>query len=147
MKTIFDQATREALIKRVNTLSDNSTAQWGKMNCYQMIKHCRMWEEMIQGQKSYKQVFIGRLFGKMVLKSVLKDESPLRRSSPTHPEFRVKESGDVLSERAKWIAAIEEYANFSNPGFVHPFFGKMNQEQIGYLVYKHIDHHLRQFNS
>lgn len=31
--------------------------------------------------------------------------------------------------------------------FMHPFFGKITREQIGYLAYKHDDHHLRQFNA
>jgi hypothetical protein len=40
---------------------------------------------------------------------------------------------------------VEAYANYSNPGFVHDFFGKMTDEQIGIFAYKHADHHLRQF--
>jgi hypothetical protein len=39
------------------------------------------------------------------------------------------------------------HAHFSDPGLVHPFFGRMTPEQIGYMLYKHTDHHLRQFNS
>jgi len=103
---------------------------------------------MQSGKIVCKQAFIGRLFGKMALKSMLKDESPLRRNTPTSPELRVLETeGDVPAEKAKWIALIEANANASNPGFVHPFFGKMTKDEIGYLAYKHIDHHLRQFNS
>jgi hypothetical protein len=148
MKTTFDKVTRDALISRINTLNENSTAQWGKMNVYQMIEHCIRWEEMQSGKIVCKQAFIGRLFGKMALKSMLKDESPLRRNTPTSPELRVLETeGDVPAEKAKWIALIEANANASNPGFVHPFFGKMTKDEIGYLAYKHIDHHLRQFNS
>jgi len=147
MKTIFDQTTRAELIRRINLLDDESRAQWGRMNIYQMVKHCRLWEEMILRRKQYKQAFIGRLFGKMALKSVLKDESPLKRNTPTLRELRITENGAVDSEKMKWIALIEEYAHFSNVDFVHPFFGRMTKDQIGYLAYKHTDHHLRQFNS
>lgn len=148
MKTVFDKTTREELINRINTLNENSTPQWGRMSVYQMLKHCTLWEEMISGKKKYKQAFIGRLFGKLILKNVLKDEKPMRRNTPTIPELRIKENnGNVLSEKMRWIALIEEYAHFSNHNFVHPFFGKMTKEQIGYFVYKHIDHHLRQFDS
>jgi hypothetical protein len=147
MKTIFDQATRDELISRINKLSEESRAQWGKMNIYQMVKHCRLWEEMMLGRTRYKRAFIGRLFGKMALKSVLKDDSPLRRDTPTLPELRITENGAVSSERSKWIILIEKYGHFSNPDIVHPFFGRMTKEQIGYMVYKHTDHHLRQFNS
>jgi hypothetical protein len=148
MKTVFDKTTRNELIARINTLNENSTAQWGKMNIYQMLKHCTLWEEMLSGKIKCKRSFPGRLFGKMALKNFLKDEKPMMRNALTSPELKVKESkGSVSSERTKWIALIEENAHFSNPYFMHPFFGKMTKEQTGYLAYKHIDHHLRQFNS
>ena len=148
MKTVFDKTTRDQLISRISTLSVDSTAQWGKMNIYQMLKHCTLWEEWIAGNKKYRRQFAGRLFGKMALKNILKDETPLRRNTPTFPAFKIKETnGDVAAEKTKWISLIEGYAHFSNPGFVHTFFGKMTPEQIGYLAYKHADHHLRQFNS
>jgi hypothetical protein len=147
MKTVFDKAIRDKLIERINILNENSAAQWGKMNIYQMLKHCTLWEEMALGKTKYKQSFLGRLFGKMALKGFIKDESPLKRNVPTVPEFKIKEnSGDVTLLKNNWVALMEEYANFSNHNFIHPFFGKMTKEQIGYLAYKHIDHHLRQFN-
>ncbi len=147
MKTIFDKQTRDELINRIHSLNENSTPQWGKMNIYQMLKHCTLFEDMISGRKKYKLTLPGRLFGKMVLKTLLKDGKPMPKNSPTVPELRVKENGDVASEKAKWIALIEEHAHFSNDGIIHPFFGKMTIEQIGYLTYIHYDHHLRQFKS
>jgi len=42
---------------------------------------------------------------------------------------------------------MKEYDHYSNDGFIHPFFGKLTKEQAGYMAYKHIDHHLRQFNA
>lgn len=147
MKTIFDKQTRDELINRIHLLNENSTPQWGGMNIYQMLKHCTLFEDMISGRKKYKITLPGRLFGKMVLKTLLKDGKPMPKNAPTVPELRVKENGDVASEKAKWIALIEERAHFSNDGIVHPFFGKMTIEQIGYLAYIHYDHHLRQFKS
>lgn len=147
MKTVFDEKTRDELTNRINTLNENSTAQWGRMSIYQMVKHCRLWEEMTLGKIKCKRVFIGRLFGKIALRLALKDESPMPRNAPTSRELRVKESeGDLASEKMKWIALFDEYAHFSNSDFVHPFFGRMTKEQVGYHAYKHTDHHLRQFN-
>jgi hypothetical protein len=112
------------------------------------VKHCTLWEEMIFGRIACKRIFLGRLIGKMALKSTLKDDSPMMRNAVTSPELRVKEdAGDLEAEKKKWIALIEEHVHFSNANFVHPFFGKMTNEQIGYHAYKHTDHHLRQFNS
>jgi hypothetical protein len=149
MKTIFDKETRDELIGRINTLSEGSRAHWGKMNVSQMVRHCRLWEEMILGKRHCKRVFMGRLVGRMALKSSLKDDAPMMRNAVTSPELKVTiDNCDLSSERTKWIALIEEHAYYSpSPDFVHPFFGKMTKEQIGYHAYKHTDHHLRQFNS
>jgi hypothetical protein len=148
MKTIFDKKTRDGLIERIDTLNEKSNPQWGKMNIYQMLKHCTLCEEMYLGKTKYKRAFIGYLFGKIGLRNLLKDETPLKRNAPTSSAFKISEiNGNVPSEKQKWLSLMQEYENFSNHDFVHWFFGKMSAEQVGYLVYKHTDHHLRQFNA
>jgi len=147
MKTVFDKTTREELIGRINLLNENSKAQWGKMNVYQMLKHCTLWEQWVRRTEKNKQIFLGKLFGRMALKGLTKNENPIKKRSPTLPELMIKENtGDIAAEKKKWVGAIESYANFSNPGFVHTFFGELSHQQIGILAYKHSDHHLRQFN-
>ncbi len=147
MKTIFDKATRDELINRINRLDENGTPQWGKMNTYQMLKHCTLFDEMLLGKINYKRALMGRIFGKIALKGLIKNENPLKKNLPTSPQFKISENGDTLAGRKKWITLIGEYENFHNDGFVHWFFGKMTKEQIGYFAYKHSDHHLRQFNN
>jgi hypothetical protein len=88
MKSVLDKATRDELISRINSLNENSTPQWGKMNVYQMVKHCALWEEMLLGKKQYKQSFLGRLFGKIALKDMLKDQ-PVKPNLPTVPSLRL----------------------------------------------------------
>src|SRR4051812_9568651 len=120
MKTIFDKATRDALITRIQTLNENSKAQWGKMNICQMLKHCVVCEEMYLGKTTYKRTLLGRLFGKMGLKNLLKDESPIGHNAPTSPAFKIKESsGDVAAEKKKWIALVEAYAHYPNTELAH----------------------------
>jgi len=147
MKTIFDKTTKYELIARINSVNEHTTAQWGKMDIYQMLKHCSLFEEMALGKTKYKRAFIGKLFGRIALRKVLKDDAPLEHNTPTQPEFRITGSGDVEGQKAAWIRLIGEYDNFSNNNFIHPFFGKMTKEQIGQMAYKHADHHLRQFNA
>jgi hypothetical protein len=150
MKTIFDTTTRDELIRRIGLLSENNASSWGKMNVIQMLKHNTYWNGWILGkdEHTYKQEFLGKIFGKMALKKMIKDEKPFDKNIPTSDQFKVKESGgNIESEKANWIVLIKEYENFSNPNFIHDFFGKMTKEQIGILVYKHTDHHLRQFNA
>lgn len=138
------------LIRRINNLDEQAQAQWGKMNLYQMLMHCTTWEHWIQGKGnySYKQEFIGKIFGKMGLRRMIKDEKPIDKGVPTSAQFKIKEtSGDIAEKKREWVQLIESYEHYSNPVFIHDFFGKMTKEQVGLLAYKHTDHHLRQFNS
>ena len=146
MKSVFDKTARDELITRINSLNENSTAQWGKMNVAQMMKHCTKWDEMALGKQKYKQLLIGKLFGRKALKNMLKD-IPIKKGLPTHPSFKIKETINFREERSKWIRLLEEYEHFSGDGFIHPFFGAVSKEQSGYIIYKHMDHHLRQFNA
>ena len=150
MKTVFDQNTREELMNRVNKISDTNKAEWGKMNVFQMLMHNTYWNRWILGKDShsYRQAFLGKLFGKMALKKMIRDDEPFDKNIPTSSQFKVKDvTGDVEAEKAAWVSLIREYEHFSNPDFVHDFFGKMRREEIGILAYKHTDHHLRQFGA
>ena len=148
MKTTFNKITRDGLIHRINALNENSKPKWGKMTVIQMLKHCTMWEEMLIGEIKCKRSFIGRIFGKRALKDFLKDDGLMMRNAPSSPELIVKESGgDINLQKAKWIAMLEGHAHYPYNEFMHPFFGKMTKEQVGYMAYKHTDHHLRQFNG
>lgn len=149
MKTIFDPATRAELTRRVDTLDENNKAIWGKMNVYQMARHCNIWHEWVLGKNSpvYKQEWLGKVFGKMALRSNTKDDKPLGKGMPAGKAFTVKQKeGDLDAEKRTLMNLIADYEHFSNEQFLHDFFGKMTREQIGVFAYKHSDHHLRQFN-
>jgi hypothetical protein len=148
MKTIFDKATRDEVTQRIASLNEKSAANWGKMNISQMLRHCALYEEMILRGQNQRQTLIGRIVGKRVLRDFIKDDAPVRRNLPTLPQLRVSEpTGDVNLLKNKWIALIDEYGRYSESHFTHPFFGAMTREQVGYLDYKHTDHHLRQFGA
>ena len=147
MKTIFDTKTVAELIGRINSLQTSTQAQWGKMDEYQMLKHCTMSEEIFLGKRTYKRLFIGRLFGSIALKGILKNENPMKKNQPTLPEMKITGTGNFEAERNKWIELLQGYNSFSNINFIHPFFGKMTKDEIGKYVYKHADHHLRQFGN
>jgi len=147
MKSVLNESAREELIGRIRTLNDSSKARWGKMNVYQMVHHCVLCEEMYLGKTAHKRSFMGRLFGKRGLKNILNEGKPFPKSAPTADAFKVRErSGDVEAEKERWIALLGKYKNYPDD-YVHWFFGKMTREQVGRFVYKHNDHHLRQFGT
>ena len=146
MKTIFDPQVRAEITNRIQQLTPDHKAQWGKMNAHQMIKHCMVGDEMFHGERIIKPVFIGYIIGKWALKQTLKNEDPIRKNSPTTGDFLItKVDTEFEHDKNKWIGDLEKYATYNNPLFVHPFFRKMSKEQVGLLAYKHTDHHLRQF--
>ncbi|TYP95360.1 hypothetical protein LX73_0661 [Fodinibius salinus] len=49
-----------------------------------------MWDEVTLGKRTVKQLFLSRLFGKMILKGFVKDDSPLKRYLPAVDGIKVK---------------------------------------------------------
>lgn len=148
MKTLYDPAVREEIIRRINALPLNASPEWGRMTLYQMLKHCRLWEEMALGHKTHKRALVSFLFGKIILKQILKDDRPMMRGASTVRAMKITgPDGDISEEKTRWISLIEAYAHSSVQSVNHPFFGKMTRDQMGQLAYKHIDHHLRQFRG
>ena len=74
MKTIYDKPTRDLLLNRINLLDETCQRQWGKMNIFQMLKHNTSWNSWVLGKEkqTYQQQFLGRLFGKVALKRMIK---------------------------------------------------------------------------
>jgi hypothetical protein len=147
VKSVFEKSVRQELCNRIGQLNESTSAAWGKMNVSQMISHNILWNQMALCKTKHKQVFIGRLFGKMALRSMIKNEKPIQRNMPTLPELRVSAtSADFDALKKQWVESTEEFGLLTNDHkFIHSFFGKLNKEQTGLLAYKHIDHHLRQF--
>jgi hypothetical protein len=147
MKSIFDKAIRKEVIDRINVLTRRSKPLWGKMNVAQMIRHCALCEDYYFGNIKVKRSLLGRLVGQKAIKAILNDEhSTIGKNAPTSSQFKVTENIENFEiEKAKWIALIERYETFSKDNFMHWFFGNMTREQLGQFVYKHCDHHLRQF--
>ena len=70
----------------------------------------------------------------------------MSRNIMTSRDFIVTDNGSFDEEKEKLISLIKEYENYQNDDVTHWFFGPMTQEQVGFFSYKHLDHHLRQFN-
>jgi hypothetical protein len=89
------------------------------------------------------------LFGKMAKKSLMGDK-PTQRNLPTDKAFIVRDARDVTLEREK-LAALLERLGAGGEGALtkapHPFFGVMTPHEWDVLMWKHLDHHLRQFGA
>jgi hypothetical protein len=147
MKTLFDQADRESILARMGALGATSPRQWGKMDVAQMLGHCSAALETGTGDRPMKQKLIGKILAPFVAKSIL-GEKPFGKSSPTDPTFVVQDERDFEGERRRLVDLIDRFARGGAADaaqWTHAFFGKLDGEEWGRLMYKHIDHHLQQF--
>lgn len=149
MHSVFDPAVRQELIRRIRSLSPDRKALWGKMTVNQMFRHCSHCEDYYFGQITLKRSFLGRLIGPSAIRSLLKEESSmLRKNAVTPAPFKVTEAlNDFDLEKNRWIERIQRYESFDQDDFMHWFFGRMTKDQLGQFIYKHSDHHLRQFGA
>ena len=149
MKNLFEDSSAMEIRNRIERLRPDSESQWGKMNVAQMLAHCSAWMEMAAGLNSPPRSFIGRIFGKMAKKSVLGAE-PIRRNMPSEKSLIMQGERDFAGERQRLLDWVERFST-GGPAqcTTHPhcFFGSMSPYEWAIMGYKHLDHHLRQFNA
>ena len=103
--------------------------------------------EVASGQKKIKRVFIGRILGPLFKPNYFNDK-PFGKSSPTAPEFVVTDPRDFEKEKARLILEVKQFSSAGEAKCTkepHAFFGPRTPQQWGIGMYKHLDHHLRQF--
>lgn len=147
MESLFNPADREALSMRMATLGPDASRQWGTMAPAQMLLHCAIGLEAATGARPMKQVLLGRLLTPFILGSVL-GEKPLRRNVPTDPSFVVSDPREFDMELTRLATLIDRFVRRGPEAAAketHAFFGRLSGDEWGRLMYKHLDHHLRQF--
>ena len=84
----------------------------------------------------------------MVKSKVLGDERPMGKNAPTAKSLVVADERDLGVEQKRLCALIDRFASSGPEGCTmhpHTFFGRLTPDEWAILMYKHLDHHLRQF--
>jgi Protein of unknown function (DUF1569) len=147
MQSVFDSVDNQALISRINQLTQNTHPVWGSMTVSQMLVHCQQPIKVAFGELKLKRGLLGYLFGGFAKHKLLEDK-PFPKNLPTVAEFKIKEDVDFDIAKNDLIHLIGRFAEKGEKSIVievHPFFGKMNLPEWNALQWKHLDHHLRQF--
>jgi len=150
METMFEAARVEEVMRRVTQLRPESERLWGRMKPEQMLAHCTAGLEMAMGEIRPPRALIGRLIGPAVKRVALRDEEPMRRNSPTARELVIGDNRNFAAESERLCEAIGRFAAAGPAGCTahpHAFFGRLTPEEWAVLMYKHLDHHLRQFGA
>jgi len=149
VKSLHEAATAEEVKQRITLLGPSNERAWGKMNAPQMLGHCSAALEMASGDTVLPRVFIGRLIGPL-FRTQYSNEKPFSKNLPTAPGLVVGDERDLARERDRLISLVDRFSQ-GGPGACtkasHCFFGPLTGEEWGKGMYKHLDHHLRQFNA
>lgn len=149
MKNLFEETAVSEMKTRLGRLGPQSERRWGKMTVAQMLAHCSVSMQWAVGEiVPEKGALSARLLGRLVKPMVFRNESPLRKNSPTAKSLIVADERDLGTERERLSGLIDRFAAGGVVGCTknpHSFFGKMTPEEWATLMYKHLDHHLRQF--
>lgn len=146
MPSLADAPARAALLARLARLSPDATPAWGRMTAPQVLAHLTDALRMAVGELSCtpKHVPVARAFP---VKHLLLYVLPIPKGVPTAPELIARTAEDWPGEQARCAALAARFDAASAPRTwpAHPFFGPLTASQWGWLAYKHMDHHLRQF--
>jgi hypothetical protein len=146
MKNLFETTAVEEVKERITRLRPDSRAEWGMMNVAQAVAHCSAGLELAAGDRKPPRKLIGGLIGRIIKPMVFGNDEPMRRNSPTM--IAVRDERDLEKERVRLCGMIDRFTAASPSGCTshpHSFFGPMTPDEWAILMYKHLDHHLRQF--
>ncbi len=149
MNNLFDTTVANQVKTRLGKLNPQSERLWGQMTVAQMLSHCARSMQWAVGETvPEKGPLPARVMGLLVKPLVMRNDDLMRKHSPTIKSLIVTDEPDFSKERDRLSELIDKFTTggpsccTKNP---HSFFGKMTPEEWAILMYKHLDHHLRQF--
>jgi len=147
MKSIWDDEARRELNDRVGTLAWDRSAEWGKFTAPKMICHLAESLRMAMGDLTVAPKHLPIRY--TPLKQLIIYVAPFPKGSPTAPELLARAPGDWAHDVAEVQALLARAgsARTTDSWPEHPAFGKLTTRAWGVLIYRHMDHHLKQFGA
>ncbi|NIV95509.1 DUF1569 domain-containing protein [candidate division KSB1 bacterium] len=146
-KSLYESEVYQECLNRLEQIKPDSKPGWGKMTAAQMLSHCAEIVEVMNGKELKNIPFVAKLFKGIIRKMVL-SEKPYPRNSGTHPQYEQESDRDFETEKKRAFDALDKFVNADIEvarQLKHPLFEEMTPEEKGWSMYKHLDHHLRQF--
>lgn len=148
MSTLADPDVRTRCCERIARLDPNASPKWGRMTAPQMVCHLNDSFRVGAGEKDASSDT--NLVKQTVFKWVaLHTPFPWPHGVPTMPEVEQGRGGtppaDWERDCADLRASIHAFAD-RGAFAMHPLFGEMSRGDWLIWGYRHLDHHLRQFD-
>jgi hypothetical protein len=144
--TIFDPVAYQHLSIRLARIDWQAAPHWGKMSVNQMLNHIKV--ATGSGLLNYELSDESNWLNRNVIKQIAIYLLPrLPRNAAAPAGFSLEANVDHLfaAEQASIRKVLHDAYLSLRSYFPHPLFSNMNRADWGRLVYRHVDHHLRQF--
>lgn len=151
MRSVFQPASVQELERRLATLSPASSRRWGRMNAHQAVCHL---------SDSFKAALGDRTLPKRppsLRRRVIRFIAftlplPWPHGVRTSPEMDALKGGTPPGSFERDIAELRSllrrFAATDGKGLEpHYAWGDLSRGEWGRYVYRHVDHHLRQFSA
>lgn len=145
--SIWNDADRAALVRRALALTPNHTAKWGTFSVSGMVAHLNDAARMATGDLPVTPKappFLTWAPVRYLIIHVL----PMPKGAPTAPELVARSTAaDLAQEQQRLQTLFDDLPRRTTLAPRHPAFGPMTRHDWGAIIYKHTDHHLRQFGE
>jgi hypothetical protein len=151
MKNLLNPKDLREIIARLQTLRPDNRRKWGKLSIYEVLPHMTDPLRIAMGENKavpQKSILYNSFLGKMVAQYL-----PWPKGAATAPEFLPGTGGTAHTtfehDRQMLIDALERFAKYGMERDYHsnPVFGHLSRKAWGRLMWRHTDHHLRQFSA
>ena len=145
MKSAWNVGNRRELQRRVSALRPEARGQWGSMTAPQMVAHLADSLRMAVGDLPVAAKTSPLRYPP--LKQLALYWLPFPKGVPTAVELITRVPETWKFEVDDVNSLLDQFAHRDRHGRWpdHPVFGRMRGSSWGVLVYRHMDHHLRQF--
>lgn len=145
-RTIFDATALDGLLQRLDKLTPDARAQWGRMTAPRMLCHLSDSIRVGLGEMParFKQGPLANPIARWLLAYVI----PFPKGkAETPPEMLTTQPSEWKSDLAAVREQLRAAAQRGPDGkwARHPAFGDVSGRLYGVFIHKHVDHHLRQF--
>jgi hypothetical protein len=149
MQNLFQAEAVAEAISRIDKLQPTTQHLWGKMDVGQMMAHCSATLEVASGRVVLPRMFIGRILGPFVRPAFTSDQ-PYSKNAPTNKKFVIAGKRDFAQEQEQLKRRVRQFHEGGEEQVTrhpHCFFGALTPQEWATGMYKHLDHHLRQFGA
>lgn len=148
MRTLWNAADRDEIDARLQRLSPDHSAAWGRLDAPRMLAHVHDALRMAFGELPTASRASAVLRNPIVRHAFI-HWLPFPKGAPAPGELLARAPDGWATELVACRAIVARWGNerADRAWPEHPAFGTLSPRDWGVLAYKHTDHHLRQFGA